>query len=158
MPKLALHEEPVRDLWRHNQVHWHAFSLPHCQSRPDQRDQRLAELPIDAVLLNPVDVTLWVERQYQAYAPTSQPESWLVPALREDAQERLDYRRRTNMIVASRGDSLYVDIKHCCQVLHRRAPTVRQLWVEAVREQECPAALHGHERPEMEVLHDALRR
>lgn len=152
MPKLALHEEPITSAWREDGVHWHAYSLPPRQTRPHQRDERLATLPADAILCLPSQVALWIERQYAVHAPYSQPLRWLSTLEREELQIRCDYRQRTNAIVATRGDSLYIDIKRYGRFPARSAPLVRQLWVEAVREEDCPVANHdGPPTPREEV-------
>lgn len=144
MLRPALHEEPITSGWQEDHVHWHAYSLPPEQTRPYDRDKRLTSLPADAILLQPAEVALWIERQHARHAPFSHPQKWLSKPEREETQLRCDYRRRTNMIIASRGGSIYIDVKHGGRFPRRRAyRLVRQLWVEAVREQDCPVANHG---------------
>lgn len=156
MPKPPLHAEPVVNTWRTERVHWHAYDLPAGHSRPGQRAERLAGLPVAAVLRAPQEVVAWVEGRHARHVPHSLPESWANAPFYviEATAESRNYRTLTNLILASKGYSLYIELKDYpgppadIQPVAWRCglPTttpLRELWIEAVREPDCREEGHA---------------
>lgn len=159
MPKPPLHDEPVVQTWRNQRVHWHAYDLPAGHSRPSQRAERLAGLPVAAVLRAPEEVVDWIEGRHAEHVPHSLPEAWAGRApfcVVQATEENRVYRELTNEIIASKGDSLYIELKSyptalgetVAEVLRCGLPTrtpLRELWIEAVGEPDC--RVKGHAIP-----------
>ncbi|MDV6012219.1 hypothetical protein [Haloechinothrix sp. LS1_15] len=120
----------VSDAWRWRGVHWHAYLLPRSDTaRWRYRHVRLETAP-DAVLADPVAVADWIERHTRAriqrrrtWAPAEQ--RWVSCG---DAEE-LARARRMHLAIASRGDSLYVDVPTASGVIC--------LFVEAISDEHC---------------------
>jgi hypothetical protein len=138
-----LHERPVSDAWMDKQVHWHGYSMLPGGSITEIRNRSVADRPMDAVLLAPVQVAHWIELQYAVHYPASQPRTRLHPKARFELAVRQRYRHETNEAIAASGQSLYVQI---CDLDAPGRPITREVWLEAVGEEVCQAQAHG-ERP-----------
>ncbi|MBA0126724.1 hypothetical protein H0B56_14320 [Haloechinothrix sp. YIM 98757] len=126
----------ISDAWYWAGVHWHGYVIARADGACPLlrcRFARLARVP-DAVLVDPVAVADWIEHHTRTYLHPRQ--TW-APAeqrwVRCGDTEDLARSRRMHLAIASRGDSLYLDIPTATGVLF--------LFVEAVTDAHC---LHPH--------------
>ena len=116
------------DAWRALGVHWHAYSGTDC---PRDRADRLATVP-ETVLHTPDEVADWIAARTREQIDRRSVR--LLPLGREGWGSLGDVTSTErdmdgDHLVASRGDSLYVDIPRQSGRWH--------LWAEAVTTDEC---------------------
>lgn len=118
--------------WEAAAVHWHAYAETTAEgtrSRTADRIARRDETP-DAVLRTPLEVARWIEQQTRAHVSHREvyaihSREWVSMGDEDD----LAHLRRENVLIASRGDSIYTDIF---------SETDRHdLYVEAVTHEQC---------------------
>ncbi|OZM71596.1 hypothetical protein CFN78_18900 [Amycolatopsis antarctica] len=124
--------QTITDEWRSQRVHWHAYVIPRTDSADRRWRLRVVRLDSepDAVLSSPVAVADWIERLTREHIEPRQTwaaaeQSWVEFGDADD----LARSRRLHLVVASHGDSLYVDIPTSSVPL--------DLFVEAVTHAEC---------------------
>lgn len=137
MTQQQLENSPIEDRWRWLRMHWHAYSYSAgVQGVPD-RAVRLVTEP-HAVLTDPADVARWIEDEYARHAPDTQPDSGSPPFVEAENREGAEYRLHTNAVVASRGGSIYVEVKNLLPgKMERGTRPCRDLFVEAVTACGC---------------------
>lgn len=122
----------ITDEWRWQRVHWHAYIIPRADTDDPRwrfRTARLDTAP-EATLTSPTAVADWIERLTREHIQPRRTwavadRSWVTFGDIED----LARSRRAHLILASRGDSIYVDIPTSSLTL--------DLFVEAVTDAEC---------------------
>jgi len=109
--------------------HWHAYMVLDSVDDPVSRWRRLQREP-DTVLDNPFAVAEWIEQRMlnlgarRAVSAVADHE-WVEI---KDAED-LAHLYGEHMLIASRGDSVYVDVYH--------PPRRVELFVEAVSRRQC---------------------
>lgn len=120
------------DEWQSVGTHWHAYAETRPRDTHANTDKRIArrERTPDAVLRTPHAVVTWIDKQTRALVLHRE-----VFAVREGMwisigdEDDLEHLRQENLLIASRGDSIYTDIYSESE--HH------DLYVEAVTDEQC---------------------
>jgi hypothetical protein len=135
--------------WHTDRVHWHAFIEKRHRDTPMRtgyRSHRLRDTP-KFVLWSPEQVAAWIDartRDHVTHTQTwaAQEQTWVTVADRHDLNESLNL----NVLTASRGDSIYVDV-HTHKTYHH------DLFVEALTHDQCThhCVRIGHNDPDNDI-------